>query len=243
MCSPMERDCRRRIERDLELADVEATLEWLKGRRVAILADRIELGRRIIKAISGSGKPDVAVPVEAAGRSWTVSYSPWGGLRIAEVISADSPLFRQPPVADAATAIDPDDESKVRWVGDCERASVNAVAIMRAVPREPVVRDGTAAIPPDIDPVKGLGSLLYETRYGEDRPDIDATLDAKGNLTVEIQAEARAAKQAMVRDGVEVDFDGTFGLEDHDDFEPRCDDPTVIPDDDAHAVVEHQAAS
>lgn len=241
MCSQMERDCRRRIELDLDAADVDAQMKSLKERSLAIHAERTQVSRRIIKAIQASGKPGAAVPVKACGRDWTVGYSDWGGLSVAEVISPDSPLFAQPPVADAVADSPSDDED----VGAVLDPSGNVrVEIEREArrSREAIIRDGTA---PDIDPVAGLGSYLRETRYGEPRiPTIRDGKSVAGFHAAEALASIRSALRSddpITEAAVYAVFED-IDLDADDEHPVRPDDETAGSDED-HAVVEHQAAS
>lgn len=86
--------------------------------------------------------------------------------------------------------------------------------------REAIIRDGIAAIPPELDPVAGLGSLLRETRCGEPRiPTI------------------RDGKSVAGLNALTVDLPDTLGLED------ILDDDDETADSGSHAVVETQAVS
>lgn len=243
MCSQMERDCRRLIDLNLEIADAEVVKDTILSRLDRLYADRTKTTANIVNAIHRSGKPASSVPVSSAGRDWTVALDYSSGLRISEVIPADSPLFAQPPVADAATAIDPDDDidavldPKGNLTVEIEREARRS--------REAIIRDGIAAIPPELDPVAGLGSLLRETRYGE--PRIPTIRDGKSVAGLNA-TEALASVRSALRSGDPITEAAVYAAMEDDDLDAddehsvRSDDETVVPDED-HAVVEHQAAS
>lgn len=216
--------------------------------RLAIARKR-EAAMRQLHAIDAEAKPyDEAIgemleegrdvhleymdPVDKRFRKFTVRRTSWGEVEFSRAESVRDlrfpiePAPPSPPVADAV-ADSPSDDEDVGAVLD--PSGTVRVEIEREArrSREAIIRDGTA---PDIDPVAGLGSYLRETRYGEPRiPTI------------------RDGKSVGALNALTVDLADTLGLEDvdglDDDFPPRCDAETFVPDDEPATVVETQAVS
>lgn len=289
MCSPMERDCRRRIVVDAKIGDVQAEIRDRQILLTSLQHERSELSGRIIKALRSTGQPNPSTLFHADGRTYHVRHSDWGGLQIDACTPIDSPLFAQPPVADAVAdspsdeadayeearrpvdqlydatphvfgrkpspqiddGPDDDDDPTVKadvkarvdpfrrmveggtLPGDDEAADVlrkiareadaeyrNAVARLKAEAAEKrealleqasdIVEAGCGLVGTD-DP--DVQSLLEEaSEIVIDPDDIDATLDPRGNLAVEIEREARRSREAIIRDGVAADIDPVAGL-------------------------------
>lgn len=182
-------------------------------------------------------------PVDKRFRKFTVRRTSWGEVEFSRAESVRDlrfpiePAPPSPPVADAV-ADSPSDDDIDAVLDPKGNVRVEIEREARRT-REAIVRDGLAAIPPELDPVAGLGSLLRETRYGE--PRIPTIRDGKTVGALEALASIRSAlrsgdpiTEAAVYAAME--DDGGFPVPDY------SDDETVIPDED-HAVVEHQAAS